>query len=151
MKQLEDLKKFMVEQMKPLASTAAPVAPSPVPAPVPEPVAPSPVPAPLAPSPVPVPVSASEPAERLPKIVYPENSRSHASPITVNSEQVVEIPATLVTEAPVVETKVAETVVTEAPKVTEETQEPPKATIEVNAHELEEIRALLAERQKNII
>ena len=131
MKQLEDLKKFMVEQMKPQSLPPAPVAP----------VAPTPV----EPSPVPVPVSASEPAERLPKIVYPENSRSYTSPITVNAEPVVETPATLVTEAPVVETKVAET--TEV-KVAEETQEPLKATIEVNAHELEEIRALLAERQK---
>jgi hypothetical protein len=143
MKQLEDLKKFMVEQMKPQpqppALSPAPVAPSPVP----EPVA---LAAPVVTTPVPVHVSASEPAERLPKIVYPENSRSHASPITVNTEPVVETPAILVTEAPVVETKVAEK--TEV-KVAEETQEPPKATIEVNAHELEEIRALLAERQKD--
>ena len=133
MKQLEDLKKFMVEQMKPQPFPPAPVAPV--------------VPTPVAPSPVPVPVSASEPAERLPKIVYPENSRSHASPITVNAEPVVETPAATVAEVKV--TEVTEAI--EVSKVAEETQEPPKATIEVNAHELEEIRALLAERQKKII
>jgi len=158
MKQLEDLKKFMVEQIKPQPLPPAPVAPAPVaptpvvpvaPAPVaPTPVAPTPVaPTPVAPSPVPVPVSASEPAERLPKIVYPENSRSHASPITVNAEPVVETPAATVAEVKV--TEVTEAI--EVSKVAEETQEPPKATIEVNAHELEEIRALLAERQKKII
>lgn len=123
MKQLEDLKKFMVEQMKPQPLPPTPVAPAPV--------------VPVSPSPVPVPVSASEPAERLPKIVYPENSRSHTSPITVKE------PVTETTEV-----KVAET--TEVPKIpVTDTQEPPKATIEVNAHELEEIRALLAERQKD--
>jgi len=166
MKQLEDLKKFMVEQMKPQ---------QPVTVPVPEAaVVAAPVPIPV---PVPVPVPASEPAERLPKIVYPGNGRSHTSPITGKIEPVTEAPVTEapVTEAPVTEAPVTETVVTEAPvaealvteatetKVSEtpiteatktrapitETQDPPKATIEVNAHELEEIRALLAERQKD--
>jgi hypothetical protein len=145
MRQLEDLKKFMVEQMKPQPLPPAPVAPTPV---VPTPVVP------VSPSPVPVPVSASEPAERLPKIVYPENSRSHTSPITVK-EPVTEAPEATVAEAPeaaAAEVKVTEvTEAIEVSKVAEETQEPPKATIEVNAHELEEIRALLAERQKKII
>ena len=135
MKQLEDLKKFMVEQMKPQPQPQPqPQALSPVTAPEPEPEAPVTAPEPEPVVSVPVPVSASEPAERLPKIVYPENSRSHASPITVDTEPIVEVPATSVTETTVAET-----------------QEPPKATIEVNTHELEEIRALLAERQKNII
>lgn len=114
MRQLEDLKKFMVEQMKPVA-------------------------------PVPVPVSDSEPAARLPKIVYPGTPTNQTQSLTGNpeitfvkkteTEPVVEVTAAPVTEA--TETKVAE-----------ETQEPLKATIEVNAHELEEIRALIAERQK---
>jgi hypothetical protein len=132
MKQLEDLKKFMVEQMKPVAPVV-PVAPVPV---APAPVAPAPV----APAPITVPVSTSEPAERLPKIVYPENSWSNTPStnqtqyLTDNSaiivkkvEPVVEAPA-----APVTEVKVAEVPVTET-------------------HELDEIRALLAERQKKII
>jgi len=183
MKQLEDLKKFMVEQMKPQPLPPTPVAPTPV----------------AEVAPVPVHVSASEPAERLPKIVYPENSRSHVSPIAGKTEPVVETPVAKapvtevpvaeapvakapvtevpvaeapvtetpvakapVTETPVTETPVAETTevkvaettdATEAPKVIEapvtETQDPPKATIEVNAHELEEIRAILAERKKD--
>jgi hypothetical protein len=125
MKQLEDLKKFMVEQMKPVAPVAhAPVEPAPV-----VPVAPVPV----APAPITVPVSTSEPAERLPKIVYPENSWSNTlstnqEPIYLNrATPIVEAPA-----APVTEVKVAEVPVTET-------------------HELDEIRALLAERQKKII
>jgi len=149
MKQLEDLKKFMVEQMKPVA----PAAPTPSAAP--------------APAPVTVHVSTTEPAERLPKIVYPENSWSNTPSSTTNPDPtflkkttpIVETPAApAAPDAPVTEVveapKVAEasvTEITEAPKVTEETQDPPKATIEVNAHELEEIRALLAERQKKII
>ena len=127
MRQLEDHKKFMVEQMKP---PAPPLALPPAP------------PLALPPAPVPVPVSEYEPAARLPKIVYPETPINQAEPVVEVTEapKVVETPVTEVTEAPkVVETPVAET------------QEPPKATIEVNAHELEEIRALLAERQKNII
>jgi hypothetical protein len=137
MKQLEDLKKFMVEQMKPQPLPPTPVAPAPV----------------AEVAPVPVHVSASEPAERLPKIVYPENSRSHASPIAGKTEPVVEVPAAPVAEAPVTETKVAETPEVKVAETTEapvtETQDPPKATIEVNAHELEEIRAILAERKKD--
>jgi len=146
MKQLEDLKKFMVEQMKP----PAPVAPAPVPESIPV-------------APVPVPVSASEPAERLPKIVYPGNSWSHTpptnqtQPLTNNSE--ITLPEVQVKEVPIVkapELPVTETPVTEAQELTKvletpvkETQEPPKVTLEVNAHELEEIRAILAERQKD--
>jgi hypothetical protein len=173
MKQLEDLKKFMVEQMKPQQPVTVPV-PEAEAAVVAAPVVAAPVPeAPVvaAPVPIPVPVSASEPAERLPKIVYPGNGRSHTSPITGKVEPVMEAPVTEapvteapVTEAPVTEAPVTEALVTEATetKVSEtpiteatetrapitETQDPPKATIEVNAHELEEIRALLAERQK---
>ena len=173
MKQLEDLKKFMVEQMKP-----------------PAPVAPAPVPEQILVAPITVPVPASEPAERLPKIVYPGNSWSNTpatnqtQSLTSNPEitffkkeeplpevqvteaPVVKTPEVPVTETPVTETPVTETPVTEVPltetPVTEaqeqtkalethvtETQEPPKVTLEVNAHELEEIRAILAERQKD--
>ena len=90
-----------------------------------------------------------------------------------NSDTVVETPAA--PDTTVAEVKVTEvTEGIEAPKVAEETQEPPKApevavtetqeppkepvtetqeppkvTLEVNAHELEEIRAILAERQKD--
>jgi hypothetical protein len=188
MKQLEDLKKFMVEQMKP----PAPVAPAPV---APAPVAPAPVPEQILVAPITVPVPASEPAERLPKIVYPGNSWSNTpatnqtQSLTSNPEitffkkeeplpevQVTEVPVVKAPELPVTETPVTETPVTETPvtelpvtevpvtetpvteaqeltKVLEtpvtETQEPPKVTLEVNAHELEEIRAILAERQKD--
>jgi hypothetical protein len=178
MKQLEDLKKFMVEQMKP----PAPVAPAPV---APAPVAPAPVPEQILVAPVTVPVSASEPAERLPKIVYPGNSWSNTpatnqtQSLTSNPEitffkkeeplpevQVTEVPVVKapelpvtevpVTETPVTEVSLTETPVTEAQELTKvletpvtETQEPPKVTLEVNAHELEEIRAILAERQKD--
>ena len=134
----------------------------------PAPVTPAPVtPAPeqISVAPVTVPVSASEPAERLPKIVYPGNDWSHTpptnqtQPLTNNSEitlpevQVKEVPIMKAPELPVTETPVTETPVTETqeqPKATAtEKQEPPKVTLEVNAHELEEIRAILAERQKD--
>jgi len=142
MRQLEDLKKFMVEQMKP----PAPATPAPEQIPV---------------ASVTVPVSVSEPAERLPKIVYPGNDLSHTPPtnqtqsltpeVKVTEVPVVKAPELPVTEPPVTETPVKET--QELPKVSEtpvtETQEPPKVTLEVNAHELEEIRAILAERQKD--
>jgi hypothetical protein len=109
MKQLEDLKKFMVEQMKPL--------------PLPQPQPPIAPPVPVTPLvPVPVPVSASEPAERLPKIVYSGTPTNQTQYLITNPEITVKKvePVTEVTEAPVTET-----------------------------HELEEIRALLAERQKD--
>jgi len=111
MKQLEDLKKFMVEQMKPPAPVApvAPVAPAP-----PVPVTPL--------VPIPVPVSESEPAARLPKIIYSETPTNQTQYLIANPEITVKKvePVTEVTETPVTET-----------------------------HELEEIRALLAERQKD--
>ena len=101
MKQLEDLKKFMVEQMKPPAA-AAPVAP------VASPELITPLEA------VPVPVSAYEPAARLPKIVYSETPTNQTQYLTGNPE------ITITKVEPVAET-----------------------------HELDEIRALLAERQKD--
>jgi hypothetical protein len=127
MKQLEDLKKFMVEQMKPPVAAVAPVAPVAEVAPVaPAPVAPA---APVAPpglitplEAVPVPVSASEPAERLPKIVYSGTSTNQTQYLTGNPE------ITITKVEPVVEA--------------------PAATV-AETHELDEIRALLAERQKD--
>jgi hypothetical protein len=115
MKQLEDLKKFMVEQMKP----PAPVAPAPPVSPAP-PVAP---PVPVTPLvPIPLPVSESEPAARLPKIIYSETPTNQTQYLIANPEITVKKvePVTEVTETPVAET-----------------------------HELDEIRALLAERQKD--
>jgi hypothetical protein len=109
MKQLEDLKKFMVEQMKPPAPVAPPVAP---PAP---PVAP---PVPVTPLvPIPVPVSESEPAARLPKIIYSETPTNQTQYLIAN------------------------------PEITVKKVEP--VTEVTETHELEEIRALLAERQKD--
>jgi hypothetical protein len=103
MKQLEDLKKFMVEQMKPPTPVAPPVPVTPLEA-------------------VPVPVSAYEPAARLPKIVYSETSTNQTQYLTGNPE------ITIKKVEPVVEA--------------------PAATV-AETHELEEIRALLAERQKD--
>ena len=119
MKQLEDLKKFMVEQMKPPA--AAPVVPAPVAPTAPVvPVVPPGLITPL--EAVPVPVSAYEPAARLPKIVYSETPTNQTQYLTGNPE------ITITKVEPVVEA--------------------PAATV-AETHELDEIRALLAERQKD--
>jgi hypothetical protein len=116
MKQLEDLKKFMVEQMKPPVAPVAAVAPVAPAAPVAPPGLITPLEA------VPVPVSASEPAERLPKIVYSGTSTNQTQYLTGNPE------ITITKVEPVVEA--------------------PSATA-AETHELDEIRALLAERQKD--
>jgi hypothetical protein len=140
MKQLEDLKKFMVEQMKP-PTPAAPVAAA-VPA--------SPVTAVAAPViitsvvPIPVPVSEFEPAARLPKIVYSETPINQTQYLTGNPEiTFVKKVETVVEALPVTVTEVVEAPVAEVTetKVVEEIQEPP-ATIEP-------IPTILAETQKD--